>query len=81
MGRSNFEKNVWKYIFPVLSVILWIFTIVFFFRSHQSYSTNDVETQYAIMNAMRWLPACFIGAVISSAAAYVVAELQSRFDK
>ena len=65
-------KNMWKYIFPTLAAILWIITIILFFKSNNSYSTTDYEAQLEIMNAMRWQPACCIGAIISTAAAYVV---------
>ena len=81
MNHSNFEKNLWKYIFPALSIILWIVTIVLFFKSHSSYQTNDYEAQLAIANAMRWHPSCFIGAIISTAASYVVSELQAYIDE
>ncbi len=79
--NKDFEKNLWKYIFPVLSAILWVVTIVLFFKSHRSYSTNDFEAQRAIMDAARWQPACCIGAIISTAAAYVVSELADRIDE
>ncbi|MBQ8598686.1 MAG: hypothetical protein IJ411_01020 [Oscillospiraceae bacterium] len=74
-------KNTWKYIFPALAAILWIVTIILFFKSHSSYDTTDYEAQLQIMNAMRWQPACFIGAIISTAAAYVIPELQSHTDE
>ena len=75
------KKDMWTYIFPVLAGVLWIITIVLFFKSHRSYSTTDYEAQLQIMNAMRWLPACCIGAVISTAAAYVVEALLEYIDK
>lgn len=71
-------KKLWKYIFPSLSAILWIITIILFFRSHGSYDTADYEQ---VMNAMRWQPACCIGAIISTAAAYVIEEIQDYIDK
>lgn len=74
-------KNLWKYIFPSLSAILWIITIILFFKSNSSYSTTDYEAQLQIMNALRWQPACCIGAIISTAAAYVIEEIQNYIDK
>ncbi len=80
MKESKFGDNLWKYIFPILSVILWIITIILFFKSNSSYTTNDYEAQREIMDAMRWLPACCIGAVISTAATYVISELLRHID-
>ena len=74
-------KKLWKYIFPSLSAILWIITIILFFKSNSSYSTTDYEAQLQIMNALRWQPACCIGAIISTAAAYVIEEIQNYIDK
>ena len=74
-------KKLWKYIFPSLSAILWIITIFLFFKSNSSYSTTDYEAQLQIMNALRWQPACCIGAIISTAAAYVIEEIQNYIDK
>ena len=74
-------KKIWKYIFPSLSAILWIITIILFFKSNSSYSTTDYEAQLQIMNALRWQPACCIGAIISTAAAYVIEEIQNYIDK
>lgn len=74
-------KKLWKYIFPSLSAILWIITIILFFKSNSSYSTTDYEAQLQIMNALRWQPACCIGAIISTAAAYVIEEIQDYIDK
>ena len=74
-------KKTWKYIFPSLAAILWIITIVLFFKCNSSYSTTDYEAQQQIMNAMRWQPACWIGAIISTAIAYVISEIQEYIDK
>ena len=79
--KNSFENNLWKYIFPVLSIILWIATIVLFFKSNRSFSTDDFEAQLAIINAARWHPACCIGAIVSTAAAWVVSELKNHIDK
>ena len=76
MGGNIFERNLWKYVFPILAASLWIATIILFFKSNSSYVTNDYESQKAIMDAARWLPACCIGAIIATAAAYVVDGLQ-----
>ena len=74
-------ENMWKYTFTILAIILWIITIILFFKSNRSYSTDDYEAQLQIMNAMRWHPACCIGAIISTAAAYVVSKIQEYIDK
>ena len=74
-------KNMWKYIFPTLAASLWIITIILFFKSNSSYNTTDYKTQLEIINAMRWQPACCIGAIISTAIAYVVSEIQEYIDK
>ena len=81
IGRlHNDMKNMWKYIFPALAALLWVVTIVLFFKCSRSYDTTDYEAQLQIMNAVRWQPACCIGAVISTAAAYVVSKIQERVD-
>ncbi|MBQ8831034.1 MAG: hypothetical protein IJ017_05505 [Oscillospiraceae bacterium] len=74
MKWNNIKDNLWKYVFPVLAIILWIATIVLFFTSHRGYDINDYESFMPVMNAMRWQPACFIGAIISTAAAFVIEE-------
>lgn len=80
MKRKNLGDILWKYIFPILSVILWIATIIFFFKSNSTYDTGDYQSQMEIMNAMRWYPACFIGAIISTVASYVISELLRYID-
>lgn len=80
MNGSSRGKNLWKYGFSILSVFLWIITIVLFFKSNSSYDTTDYEAQREIMDAMRWLPACCIGAIISTLAAYVIFELLEYID-
>lgn len=79
--KKDFKKNLWKYIFPVLSIILWVVTIVLFFKANSSYNMTDIEAQRAIMNAARWHPACCIGAIISTAATWVVSEIADRIDE
>lgn len=74
-------KKTWKYIFPALAAILWVITIILFFKSNSSYSTTDYEAQQQIMDAMRWQPACCIGAIISTAIAYVISEIQEYIEK
>lgn len=81
MKKTRIEDNLWKYIFPVLSAVLWVLTAVLYFKMNSSYHTNDFEAQQAILNASRWHPACCIGAVISTAAAWVVSDLQRIIDK
>ena len=72
--------SLWTYVFPVLSVILWIITIRLFFRMNAPYMTNSVEAE-RVMNAMRWHPACFVGAIIATATGYVTSELRKYFDE
>ena len=79
--KKDFKKNLWQYIFPALSIILWVVTIALFFRANSSYDTTDIEAQRAIMNAARWHPACCIGAIISTAAAWVVSEIADRIEE
>lgn len=79
--KKDFKKNLWKYIFPVLSIILWVVTIVLFFKANSSYNMTDIEAQRAIMNAARWHPACCIGAIISTAATWVVSEIADRIEE
>jgi len=81
MSSNKIWNNLWKYIFPILSVILWIITVILFIKSKSGYDTRDLETQLQIMNAARWHPACCIGAIISTAAAYVVSELCRHFEE
>ena len=79
--KKDFKKNLWQYIFPALSIILWVVTIALFFRANSSYNTADIEAQRAIMNAARWHPACCIGAIISTAATWVVSEIADRIEE
>ena len=79
--KKDFKKNLWQYIFPALSIILWVVTIVLFFKANSSYNMTDIEAQRAIMNAARWHPACCIGAIISTAATWVVSEIADRIDE
>jgi len=81
MSSNKIWDNLWKYIFPILSVVLWIITIILFIKSKSGYDTRDLETQFQILNATRWHPACCIGAIISTAAAYVVSELRRHFEE
>ena len=81
MKKSNFVDNLWKYIFPVLSVCLWILTVVLWFKMNSSYHTNDYEAQLEITNASRWHPACCMGAIISTAMAWVISDLQRIMDE
>lgn len=80
MKRKTWGDNLWKYSFPILSVILWIASIVFFFKSNSAYDTGDYQSQKEIMDAMRWYPVCFIGAIISTAASYVISGLLRYID-
>ena len=81
MNSEKIWDNLWKYIFPILSVVLWILTIVLLIKSRSGYDTRDFEAQIKIINATRWHPACCIGAIISTAAAYVVSELRRHFER
>lgn len=78
--KQNAEFALWKYAFPVLSAILWIATIVLFFRANGSYHTGDLEAQQAILSAAQWRPACCIGAVVSTVASFVVFSLAEHLD-
>ena len=78
--KQNAEFALWKYAFPVLSGILWIATIVLFFKANGSYHTGDLEAQQAIWSAIRWQPACCVGAVLSTVASFVVFSLAEHLD-
>lgn len=75
------NNQIWRYVFPALSVVLWIATIVLFFRGNRAYSTTDYEAQMQIASALRWQPACFVGALISTAAAYVASEIEQYLNE
>ena len=81
MQDDNVNRNLWKYILPVLSVVLWVMTIVAFFKSNGTYTTNDYEAEMAIINAQRWYPACLIGAVITTAVSYFISQLCEYIDR
>lgn len=74
-------KNLWKYIFPLLALALWIATIILLFKSNSSYHTGDYATIQAIEKAARWQPACCIGAIISTALSFVIGELVSLIEE
>lgn len=79
--KSKLRDNLWKHIFEILSVILWIIVIVLYFKRAGGYRSDDYRTQMEIMTATRWYPACFIGAIISTAAAYFLSALLDYIDK
>ncbi len=81
MKNGNFKENLWKYVLPILALVLWISTAVLWVKCSHGYTTDDYEAQMEIMNAKQWYPACFIGAIISTVAAYVVSELSDRIGK
>ncbi|MCD8085171.1 MAG: hypothetical protein LUF28_02365 [Clostridiales bacterium] len=74
MKRKHLDE-LWRYAFPALSVLLWIATIFLFFSSNRTYDSSDYEAQMQIANALRWLPSCFIGALLATVASWVVSEL------
>lgn len=73
--KNDTEGSLWKYIFPILAVILWVAAIVLTFKANGSYQTGDYASMQAIENALRWRPACCIGAIISTAASYVIIQI------
>jgi len=81
MRMEKFWNNLWKYIFPALSIILWVMTIIFFIRSKGVIDTTNYVTELRVVNAMRWHPVCLIGAIISTAAAYVISEVRRYIDE
>ena len=72
------QKSFLKYVFPILSVILWIAAIVCIIKMNTIYPSSDA---YTMQEAARWQPACLIGAVISTAASCVVIDLYDRMER
>ena len=79
--KNGMGDILWKCIFPLLSVVLWILTIVLAFKANGSYQTGDYAAIQAIESALRWRPACCIGAIISTALSYVIMGLAKHFEK
>ncbi len=70
------EKKLWRYLFSMLAVILCVAAIVLFIRSRGAVRTDDYAALEAVSRAARWYPACFIGALLSTAAVYVVGKIK-----
>ena len=79
--KNKLKNNLWQYIFHILSGILWAAAILLFFKSRGNYHSGDYEAQIEILAAARWYPACCIGAIISTAAAYFLSDLLDYIDK
>ena len=65
----------------VIAALLWIAAIVCVIKSNASYQSSDQSALQTILAAQRWYPACFIGAIISTAAAYIIDDLYAHIDK
>jgi hypothetical protein len=59
----------------VIAVILWIAVFIMFFREHSSFEFRNFAARKAAETAARWLPSCLIGAILSTAASFVVHRL------
>ena len=70
------EKNLRRHLFSALAVILCVAAIVLFIRSRGAVRTDDLTALQAVSRAARWYPACFIGALLSTAAVYVVGKIK-----
>lgn len=81
MRKNNFEDKLWDHIFSILAAILWIASIVLYIKGRSSYHTLDHQAQLRIANALRWQPACFIGAVICTAACITLEHRDGRNDR
>ena len=74
------KEQGFRYVFPVIAAILWIAAFILFFRGQSPYHSSDYAARQAAETAARWLPSCLIGAVLSTAAAYVVHRLLKDMD-
>ena len=77
MQNRREKRAAWRWVFPILAAILWIAAIACFFIGTGSYDNTDPAARQRVVEAVRWQPACTIGAILSTAAAYVLAELET----
>ena len=74
------KERGFKYVFPVIAAILWIAVCMIFVRAHSPFHSSDYAARQAAETAVRWLPACVIGAILSTAASFVVIRLLKDMD-
>ena len=79
--KNDAGGNLWKCIFPSLSVILWIATFVIPFVVNGSTYTDSNTAMLAMTKALCWRSACCIGAIISTAASYVIIQIAKHIEK
>ena len=75
------KERGFKYVFPVVAAILWIAVCILFVRAHSPFHSNDFAARQAAETAIRWLPSCVIGAILSTAASFVVIRLLKDKDE
>ena len=81
MKKKLTNNLLLKIISVIAAILLWIIVIVLYFKRAGGYRSDDYRTQMEIMTATRWYPACFIGAIISTAAAYFLSALLDYIDE
>ena len=75
------KKRPIRYLFLIIAAVLWIAAIFCVIKANASYQSSDLNALQTILGAQRWYPACFIGAIISTAAAFVIDDLYEHIDK
>ena len=55
--------------------------VYLFVRAHSPFHSNDYAARQAAEAAIRWLPSCVIGAILSAAASLVVVRLLKDIDE
>jgi hypothetical protein len=74
------KERGFRYVFPLIAAILWIAVFILFFREHSTFHSSDYAARQAAEAAARWLPSCLIGAILSTAASFVVHRLLKDID-
>ena len=78
--KDNTKGNLWKNIFPLLSIILWLATFIIQFVASNTVYSNGYMATVGMIKTISWRSACCIGAIISTAASYVIKELVNHIE-
>ena len=79
--KNDFKDNLWKSVFPVLSIILWLAAFFIPIIAQTRTYTDSYFANMAITKAYSWRAACCIGAIITTAASYVIIQIAKRIEK
>ena len=79
--KNDAKGNLWKSVFPILSIILWLAAIFIPMIAQTRSYTDSYFANMAITKAYSWRAACCIGAIISTTASYVIIQIAKHIEK